>query len=310
MTKRSKSNRRLSTRAVEKPSHRKPRIFPAKHLDWLIVAWLLLLTAVIYAQVAGFEFTNYDDTAYVPDNAQVRDGFTIRGIGWAFTTFETANWYPLTWISLMLDCQLFGPRAGAVHAVNAVLHAADVLLLFAALRRMTGRRWPSAVVAALFAVHPLHVESVAWVAERKDVLSTLFFLLALLAYHWYVVRRSVGRWSLVFLSMAVGLLCKPMLVTLPFVLLLLDYWPLGAVRRPLWLLFVEKLPLLALSAALSAVTVVAQVSLGATKMIGDKVSLPLQLANASIAYVKYLAMTFWPVDLAVFYPYDFHPRYR
>ncbi len=173
---------------------------------------------------------------------------------------------------------------------------------------MTGRRWPSAAVAALFAVHPLHVESVAWVAERKDVLSTLFFLLSLLAYQRYAERPGLGRWSLVFLSMAVGLLCKPMLVTLPFVLLLLDFWPLESARRPLRLLFVEKLPLLVLSAAACAVTMVAQASQGATKMIGDKVHLPMQLANATIAYVKYLSMTIWPADLAVFYPYDFHPR--
>ena len=129
--------------------------------------------AVAYLQVLRFEFVNYDDTVYVPDNPQVRDGFSLGGIGWAFTTFETANWYPLTWLSLMLDCQMFGPRPGGHHAVNAALHAANAVLLFIVLRRMTGSRWRSAAVAALFAVHPLHVESVAWIAERKDVLSTL-----------------------------------------------------------------------------------------------------------------------------------------
>ncbi len=175
---------------------------------------------------------------------------------------------------------------------------------------MTGRRWPSAAVAALFAVHPLHVESVAWVAERKDVLSTLFFLLALLAYYRYTERPGLGRWSLVFLCMAVGLLCKPMLVTLPFVLLLLDYWPLGRFVVPSTVsrLLLEKLPLLALAVATSIVTMHAQASMGATKMIGDKVHLPLQLANAAVAYAKYLAKTSWPVNLAVLYPYDFHPR--
>jgi tetratricopeptide (TPR) repeat protein len=325
------------------PRRRRRRI-PARIINWIIAAGLVLLTAVIYAQSAGFEFTNYDDTAYVPDNTHVRDGFSPRNVGWAFTTFETANWYPLTWLSLMLECQLFGPRPGVTHAVNALLHAANSVLLFAALRRMTGRRWPSAAVAALFAVHPLHVESVAWVAERKDVLSTLFFLVTLLAYVRYTARPGIARFSLVFLSLAAGLLCKPMLVTLPFVLLLLDYWPLGGKegekgragegetttksdlpfspspllpfsvsatefvrRRPLWMLFVEKLPLLALSVGAAIVTVVAQGKMGATKMIGDKVALPLQLANAAIAYVKYLGMTFWPTDLAVFYPYDFHP---
>jgi tetratricopeptide (TPR) repeat protein len=353
MATRSKASRRLTTRTPAKAPRRNPRRVSARQFDWLIAAGLVLLMAVAYVQVVNFEFTNYDDTAYVPENAHVRDGFSLGGIGWACTTFETANWYPLTWLSLMLDCQLFGPRPGVHHAVNVLLHAADAVLLYMALRRMTGRRWPSAAVAALFAVHPLHVESVAWIAERKDVLSTLFFLLAIIAYDRYAARPGLARWSLVFLSMAVGLLCKPMLVTLPFVLLLLDYWPLrgregetrgrgdgetesqqrgdsaidrrsnfsaspppplsaslvpSAVHRPLWLLLVEKLPLLALSAAAAVVTMIAQASQGATKMIGDKVTLPMQLANAAIAYVKYLAMTFWPVNLAAFYPYDFRPR--
>ena len=342
MAKRSKSNwKPVSARLAARTPRRRRRRIPARLVNWIVAAGLVLLTAVVYAQSARFEFTNYDNTAYVPDNPHVRDGFSLRGIGWACTTFETANWYPLTWLSLMLDCQFFGPRPGVTHAVNALLHAANAVLLFAALRRMTGRRWPSAAVAALFAVHPLHVESVAWVAERKDVLSTLFFLLALLAYNRYAARPGVGRWSLVFLSMAAGLLCKPMLVTLPFVLLLLDYWPLGkqeeerrrggegetianadvllssfpplrvspsSVPRPLRMLLLEKLPLLALSIGAAMVTMVAQAKMGATKMIGDKVTLPLQLANAAIAYVKYLAMTFRPLDLAVFYPYNFHPR--
>jgi tetratricopeptide (TPR) repeat protein len=307
MARRESTKRRSERRLANNSPQRAPWKIPDKVLDWLIVAGLLILTAVVYAQVVGFEFTNYDDTAYVPDNAQVRDGFTLRGVGWAFTTFETANWYPLTWLSLMLDCQLFGPRAGAIHAANALLHAADSLLLFVVLRRMTGRRWPSAAVAVLFAIHPSHVESVAWVAERKDVLSTLFFLLTLLAYHWYAARPSLSRWTLVFLSMAVGLLTKPMLVTLPFVLLLLDYWPLRSPRRPLGLLLAEKVPLLVLSAVASKVTMVAQASQGATEMIGDKVNLSLRLGNAAISYVKYLSMTFWPADLAVFYPYDFQP---
>ncbi len=309
------------------------------HLNWIIAAGLVLLVSVAYVQSLGFELTNYDDTAYVPDNAHVRGGFSWGGIGWAFTTYETANWYPLTWLSLMLDCQLFGPRPGGHHAVNAVLHAVDAVLLFIVLWRMTGRRWASAAVAALFAVHPLHVESVAWIAERKDVLSTLFFLLTLLAYHRYAARPSFRRWCLVFASMALGLLCKSMLVTLPFVLLLLDYWPLGrmvsrrvgqdrvagagppmsAKARNRWAgarkfagptlrLLLEKLPLLALSAATAVVTVMAQASQGATAMLAAETPLPLRLANAAIAYVKYLGMTFWPADLAVFYPYDFHPR--
>ena len=249
-------------------------------VNWIVAAGLVLLTAVVYAQVAGFEFTNYDDTAYVPDNSHVRDGFSLRNIGWAFTTFETANWYPLTWLSLMLECQLFGPRPGVTHAVNALFHAANTVLLFAALRRMTGRRWPSAAVAALFAVHPLHVESVAWVSESQGTfLSTFFFLLTLLAYERYAARPGVGRYSLVLLSMAAGLLCKPMLVTLPFVLLLLDLWPLkrfvgwtsesvlsspdgpggpSYIPSTVPRLILEKLPLLALSIGAAIVTMVAQ----------------------------------------------------
>jgi len=302
MAKRSKRSRQPAA------PRRKPWDISPKLLNWIIAAGLVLLVSVAYVQSLGFEFTNYDDTAYVPDNTHVRDGFSLRGIGWAFTTYETANWYPLTWLSLMLDCQLFGPRPGGHHAVNAVLHTVDAVLLFIVLWRMTGRRWASAAVAALFAVHPMHVESVAWVAERKDVLSTLFFLLTLLAYHRYAARPGVGRWSLVFVCMALGLLCKSMLVTLPFVLLLLDYWPLRRMYGLRSDLLLEKVPLLALSAATAVVTVMAQASQGATAMLAAETPLPLRLANAAIASVKYLSMTFWPADLAVFYPYDFHPR--
>jgi tetratricopeptide (TPR) repeat protein len=362
MTRRSKSNwKPAAQRRAARAPRRQPRADFARHLDWFIAAGLVLLAAVVYLQVLGFEFTNYDDPAYVRDNTHVRDGFSLRGLGWACTTFETANWYPLTWLSLMLDCQLFGPRPGGHHAVNALLHAADAVLLFVVLRRMTGRRWPCAAVAALFAIHPLHVESVAWIAERKDVLSTLFFLLALLAYQRYAARSTekgtvpicrngpkagtVLAWSshkwglspfpcLVFVSMALGLLCKSMLVTLPLVLLLLDYWPLGRTRPsamhgkgdsphlperprgcfaqmgtvPFSVLVLEKIPLLALSAAVAVVTIAAQASQGATAMLGGQTTLPLRMANAAIAYAKYLAMTVWPDHLAVFYPYDFHPR--
>ncbi len=314
----------------------------------------MLLVAVAYAQVVRFEFLNYDDTIYVPDNPHVRSGFSPGGIAWAFTTFETANWYPLTWLSLMLDCQIFGPWASGIHAVNAALHAANAVLLFIVLRRMTWTRWRSAAVAALFAVHPLHVESVAWIAERKDVLSTLFFLLTLLAYERYAASPRFSRWLVVFLCMALGLMAKSMLVTLPVVLFLLDFWPLGRVggrrkvrnempkqeevstgkseisdlksqisnlgsqisspplRGPLpgvstISLIVEKLPLLALSLATAAVTVAAQSSKGATEMLYGRADLPVRLANAAIASVKYIAMTVWPARLAVYYPYDFYP---
>ena len=283
------------------PGPAKPRRDWRWASDWIVATGLALLVAAAYAQVLRFEFVNYDDTVYVPDNPHVRAGFSLEGIGWAFTTFETANWYPLSWLSLMLDCQLFGPRPGGHHAVNAALHAANSILLFIVLRRMTGTRWRSAAVAAIFAAHPLHVESVAWIAERKDVLSTLFFLLTLMAYQRYALRPSFARWVLVFLGMALGLMAKSMLVTLPVVLLLLDLWPLG--RKAL----LEKLPLLALALAIAAVTLAAQASKGATAMLYGRADLPVRLANAAIAYVKYLAMTAWPADLAVYYPYNFHP---
>ncbi len=294
-------------------------------VDWIVAAGLLLLVAVAYAQVRRFEFINYDDPVYVPDNPQVRAGFSLSGIGWAFTTFETANWYPLTWLSLMLDCQLFGPSPGGHHAVNAALHAVNSVLLFIVLRRMTGARWRSTAVAAMFAVHPLHVESVVWIAERKDVLCALFFLFTLLAYQRYAARPSFGRWSLVFLVMALGLMVKSMLVTLPAALLLLDFWPLRReggrmkaeggrekgenLRLPHspFRLLLEKLPLLALSLAAAAVTLVAQASKGATTMLHDRADLPIRLANAAINSAKYLAMTVCPADLAVYYPYNFHP---
>jgi tetratricopeptide (TPR) repeat protein len=231
-------------------------------------------------------------------------------VAWAFTTNTAGNWHPLTWLSHMLDCQIFGLRPGWHHLVNALLHGANTALLFAVLRAMTGMAWRSALVAALFAVHPLHVESVAWIAERKDVLSTFFGLLAMWAYARYAAAPSVMRYGSVACFFALSLLSKPMLVTLPFVLLLLDVWPLkrfwiqsgAAIQKPKsgWL-FLEKLPLLAMSAALSVVTFTAQKSVGAVQPI-DVLPLSQRLANAIAAYVGYLKKAFWPVDLAVMYP--------
>jgi protein O-mannosyl-transferase len=231
MPKRSRSNRlRSGGRASARSGPSKPRDW-SRTVDAIIAAGLALMVAAAYVQAIRFDFVNYDDTAYVPDNTHVRGGFSLRGAAWAFTSFETANWYPLTWLSLMLDCQLFGgSRPGGDHAVNAALHCANAILLFSVFRAMTGSRWRSAAVAALFAAHPLHVESVAWIAERKDVLSTFFFMLTLLAYHRYVSKPGLGRWLLVFVGMALGVMAKSMLVTLPAVLLLLDFWPLGRWR--------------------------------------------------------------------------------
>ena len=246
----------------------------------LAVCGLLLLAVVaVFGQTAGYEFVNFDDDEYVTENRHVQQGLTGEGIVWAITTYHTTNWHPLTWLSHMLDCQLYDLKPGGHHLTNVLLHAAAAVLLFLALRRMTGALWPSAWVAAVFAIHPLRVESVAWVAERKDVLSGLFFMLTLWFYARYVERpASWGRYLLVVASFALGLTAKPMLVTLPFVLLLLDYWPLGrlwscatvgspeeegAIRRgrawPLVRrLVVEKIPLFVLAAASCAVTLAAQ----------------------------------------------------
>ena len=185
-------------------------------------------TAAIYWQVRNFDFISYDDNLYVYENPQVLNGITRDGIIWAFTTGHAANWHPLTWLSLMLDCKLFGTNSGLMHVTNLLLHLINSLLLFLILRRMTGSLWPSAFVAAGFAIHPMHVESVAWIAERKDVLSTFFFLLTIAAYVGYVKKPGLIRYLLALLAFVCGLLAKPMLVTVPFVLLLLDYWPLNA----------------------------------------------------------------------------------
>jgi Tfp pilus assembly protein PilF len=194
--------------------------------DLLVMLVLVLATAVVYLQVKDYDFVNFDDNEYITENRHVQTGLTSGNITWAFTTFHVSNWHPLTWISHMLDCQLFGLKPGLHHLVNLFFHMANTLLLFIILHRMTKGLWQSAFVAAVFAIHPLHVESVAWVTERKDVLSTLFWMLTMGAYVFYVQRRELKRYLLTLFFFALGLMAKPMLVTLPFVLLLLDYWPL------------------------------------------------------------------------------------
>jgi tetratricopeptide (TPR) repeat protein len=272
---------------------------------------LVVLTWAAFWQVCGNDFVNYDDGEYLTQNPHVQAGLTPESVRWAFTTTHCANWHPLTWLSLQLDHQLYGLASWGYHLTNLLLHTANVLLLFVALRRMTGAVWRSAVVAALFAVHPLHVESVAWVSERKDVLSTFFGMLTLGAYIGYAQRPGPARYLLVVLAFALSLLAKPMLVTLPFVLLLLDYWPLGrfgAGRRPapgfLRSLVVEKLPLFALAAASCAVTVFAQQK---AVLPLEKLPLEARIANALVAYVHYLRLTVWPRNLAVFYPHAAEP---
>jgi Tfp pilus assembly protein PilF len=256
-----------------------------------------------------------DDEKYVYRNPHVLRGLTREGFSWAFTTFHAANWHPLTWLSHMLDAELFGPSPGWHHRMNVLYHLLNTNLLFLVLWRMTGGLWQSAVVAALFGVHPLHVESVAWASERKDVLSTLFFLLALGAYLRYVRKPGVARYLPVAALFFLGLLSKPMLVTFPFVLLLLDWWPLrrmelpagssGALERVrvLWPPVREKIPLLAMSIASCVVTVVAQSRGHAINPLW-RVSLVSRFFNAVVSYAAYLWKTVWPSSLAVLYPLE------
>jgi len=264
---------------------------------------LVALNLAIYAQTITFDFVLYDDPDYVTQNPVVQRGVTAASMVWALTAMHASNWHPLTWVSHMLDFQLFGFNAGGHHLTSVLLHILNTLALFVLFRRLTAEPWPSAFVAALFAVHPLHVESVAWVAERKDVLSTLFFLLATLAYVGYVRKGGAGRYAGVAVLFALGLMAKPMVVTLPLVLLLLDYWPLR--RQKSWAkLVVEKLPLFALSAASSVLTMISQRA-GGSMEATDLVPLHFRIVNATISYARYVGKIFWPTDLAVLYP---HPN--
>jgi tetratricopeptide (TPR) repeat protein len=276
-----------------------------------ITLLIVAACAIVYGQVVGFDFINIDDRAYVWENPAVQSGLNSRSIYWAFTSFYSANWHPLTWLSHMLDAQLFGPWAGGHHLTNTILHTINSLLVFIVFRSMTGSVWKSGLVALLFAVHPAHVESVAWVAERKDVLSTMLWLLAMLAYARYTRVRESGdaspwlRMLPVIILFALGLMAKPMLVTLPFALLLCDYWPLGRLKklRDLRPLLIEKIPLFILTTASSLITVIAQSSAGATASLGA-VPLSGRLANAIVSYGRYVRMMFYPVELGLWYPLD------
>ena len=266
---------------------------------------LFLATLLLYFPALNNAFVNYDDPAYVTSNPHVLQGLSLGNIAWAFKATVEANWHPLTWISHMADVQLFGTNPLGHHMVNVVLHAFNVVLLFSVLRGATRHLARSALVALLFAVHPLNVECVGWVAERKSLLAMLFLLLALLAYEWYASQRSVGRYLLVALLFAIGLMAKPMIVTLPLLLLLWDYWPLQRITSDNVLkLVTEKLPLLGLSAASSWITLYAQHvggALGNTQLL----SLRMRLENAVYSYAVYMGKGIWPSGLAVFYP---HPE--
>ena len=265
------------------------------------MAALVVVTVATYAPVWHFAFVALDDPQYVYANPNIAGGLSAKVFGWAMTTGREANWHPLTWLSHAMDISLFGLNSGMHHLVGLCIHLANTLLLFAVLRRMTGSTGGSAFVAALFGVHPLHVESVAWVAERKDVLSALFFMLTLWAYARYVERPASTRYALVAVFLAVGLMAKPMLVTVPMLLLLLDYWPLRR-QKALSSLIVEKLPLLGIVVISSIVTFIAQKQGGAMKSL-EAMPLALRLQNAVVSYVDYLRTTVWPVNLGIFYPF-------
>jgi tetratricopeptide (TPR) repeat protein len=271
----------------------------------LVTSAILLagVTLAVYWQVLGHEFVNYDDYSYVTRNPQLQGGFSAGSIAWALQTTTCANWHPLTWLSLLLDYRLYGLRPGGYHLTNLLFHIANALLLAWVLFRMTGSIWRSGFVAALFAVHPLHVESVAWVAERKDVLSTFFWLLTMLAYIRYTEQARLRRYLLVVAALALGLMAKPMLVSLPIVLLLLDWWPLKRLSlKGVKPLIVEKIPLAALAAISCVVTVVAQAKGGALRST-EMMPLAMRLENAVVAYLKYFIMTVRPSGLAVHYTY-------
>jgi len=270
----------------------------------VVCVFLAAITWLVFGQTLRHDFVNYDDNVYVYENPHVMSGVTAQGIKWAFTHIHSHNWHPLTTISHLVDCQLHGQNPSGHHFTNGALHAIAVLLLFLVLRAMTATIWRSAFVAAVFAIHPLHVESVAWVSERKDVLSAVFFMLTLAAYVHYTRKQTVGRNLTMTILFACGLMSKPMLVTVPFVLLLLDYWPLKRVVdfRTLRLAAFEKVPLLTLSIGSCLATISAQ-----GEAVGAMARLPLRwrLDNALVGYMTYIAQTLWPVNLAVFYP---HPE--
>jgi tetratricopeptide (TPR) repeat protein len=294
----------------------------------IVCVFLVVAVWLVFGQTVRYGFVNFDDDAYFTSNYHVKAGLTWSGVSWAFRTGHASNWHPLTWLSLMLDAQLSGPGPMGPHLTNVILHAANAVLLFLLLKRLTRTLWPSACVAMMFAIHPLHVESVAWVAERKDVLSGFFFMLTLLMYVQYVEQSKLQRpgskvsYGLALLFFALGLMSKPMLVTLPFVLLLLDWWPLGRVagennsaagpssflsssalaRRKINHLLLEKLPFLLLCAASCVATILAQ-----REAIKSMIVLPLtlRLNNAMVSVVIYLKQMVWPANLAAFYPYRF-----
>jgi len=294
-----------ATKLARKPALQQGLFSSAGNRRAVLSLLLILLTLGVYNPAAYNDFVSFDDPAYVTSNPHVRAGLTWDTVKWAFRSTEQANWHPLTWLSHALDCQFFHLNPAGHHYTNVLLHAATAVLLFLFLQAATGFAWRSAMVAALFAIHPVNVESVAWAAERKNVLCMFFFVLMLLAYRWYAQRPGWKRYSLVALLFAMGLMSKPMLVTVPFLLLLLDYWPMGRTKEhSLGRLVAEKLPLLAMSAASSVVTIIAQEADGAIH--SSDFTLSNRLQNAILSYARYVGKAIWPSDLAAFYPHRQH----
>jgi len=284
-------------------------------LEFLVCFFLVSITLAVYWQVINNEFIDFDDDLYVTENTRVKGGLTMENVVWAFTTTHAANWHPVTWLSHMLDIQLFGMNPGLHHLINVFFHIANTVLLFFVFRRMTGDVWRSSLIAALFSIHPLHVETVAWIAERKDVLSTSFLMLAIWSFIGYVDRPKTTRYLTAFLFFSLGLMAKPMIVTLPFVLLLLDYWPLQRIQfinderqsyTPQWptilYLIREKLPFFFLAVGSIIVTVIAQQSGGALRSL-EAYPFHIRMANALVSYVTYFLKMIWPFHLSVYYPY-------
>jgi tetratricopeptide (TPR) repeat protein len=307
------SDRRKKSLELQATERGGSRTHGGRVVTGIVSIFLAVIVAIAFGQALRHEFVGYDDHRYVDQNPTVTNGLTLHGIQWAFTHVHATNWHPLTTISHMLDCQLYGLQPWGHHLSSILLHAAAAILLFLALRKLTGDLWPSVFVAAVFAVHPLHVESVAWVSERKDVLSGVFFTLILWAYARYACANGASCfWYLtVVVLFALGLMCKPTLVTVPFVLLLLDYWPLGrnqlssplggGITRTTWTwLVVEKLPLFVLSAASCVATLLAQKQALAASL---KPTFGERVGNAVVSYVVYLGQMIWPAHLAVLYPY-------
>jgi len=305
----------------EKPQY-KASIFRIPSQVWICL-FLVIAVLVVYSQVVNHGFVNFDDFEYIADNPNLYHGLTIDAVKGAFKFSKIAYWHPLTWLSHLLDVELYGMHSGRHLQTNALFHILNTLLLFLGLKKMTGALWRSAVVAAFFALHPLNVESVAWLAERKNVLSTFFWMLSLFAYVHYTQKQNLAGYFMVLIVFALGLMAKPMLVTLPFVFFLLDYWPLGRFRglqsgsdsieraesvpaadsqRSILLhLIIEKLPLFAISAISIRLSTL---SYHANPISFDAVPLNLRIANAIVSYLGYIGKMIWPHKLAVYYPYQ------